>query len=1306
MKIGFPVIVAESHAIVVVWLSATPSADPGFTLENTHKGSRVSIEESAFPSIYRDLMSDLIRSELRVTLRLDGTIDDRTVLFDGDQLHFSGDSGTLAFYVLNQLHRSLASADETPKVLISGRLSLGPGKQPKVQPLGPESGADTRKKAEFAVSADIPLWLHKDDITDPATALIAFDAHNGSPDWFLNDFIEKYGLSINDTGTSAVTDASHQPTERDLFHRAIDPHAVDDRDGLLNDYFDPTLRPARKLLPIQNDALSGANAPKVFAPLNGRPDALRHLLISGPTGCGKTTLLQSLILNGLHNRRGGVLYLGPTRALVEEVYETVTRELGPLLPTQMRSRVVLSTGDYSKDDALISSGRFGLACMVNEKANVLFSGDDADKLAKQLSIVIIDELHMLSDPSRGGLLDLLITSFSSYARTRFENRELPLQLVGVTTEALSERLAEIETFWLDPDDYESKPCVLRTTERPIAVWHTVAIIYEKNPLHEPFWALKKFIEFKSDLDRAQSDEALGELARRFNPHGDEIKQYTSRDVGDGLRRFDNQLLELVLRKRNEHRTLIVSVKSVDKTEDFANALRRRISDDVTTEPVSDEFLAALRVSGLSHSRIADMEEWAKLGIYIHNGQLPRRLRGAVAQVFRQKLDAKSRRKVLLTTETLTYGVNLSASCVILTTLDMSRDDPADPFATPTDRPLDPNNYHNLLGRAGRLGFETSDLAEAIVCIGLSEFSQPKHRLGFLKDYYGQQNSPRFLSSIVLPSDLKRIRLNKKAKDERGSFDLEDCSFPLLRTVLDASRKTGYAKPADRIIEFVQETIGYQSASEMDQLKIDALCKLTLEKAAQFNEGEIKVLDDVGGYYTLQAAGAALIDTGTSLHAVSPVASWMQHLHKRGLTQTRVEVLIPGFLCAPDFTKIAGELIPEARYSDQVSNVVLSNWTDAVITDLAEEWKLIDASTQDLLTTALLEFMESPKLTTVFREQSNRFLARISIIKLLSITLKWLRGSKNEEMLAIANRNMEGRQSKEWGTKYAERLENLCRMCYRFFQNASGYLTDEQSRQLPRLALRLKHGVPFDAIPYLNALSMEGVLPREAVVKLYEAAPRPFSLLRDDTDLDKRVKTVLDSIPEANVKEVVDVKRIVREAYQNGLNSFLDNINRGDATAFVEQAREALTAGIDRQFEPGWNPQRLLDCPLHERTDRNLRATSRFGALAIEQRHGTSQITFVVDDPRPNAIQLVGWHPVPSNGYWTATPCGYTLLVSLLLQNLVDVEIVHDLIANKNPSQIDVNWVSDHLLGGEHIANLRNFREFLLAFVEPSLQADQ
>jgi len=82
---------------------------------------------------------------------------------------------------------------------------------------------------------------------------------------------------------------------------------------------------------------------------------LRHVLISGPTGCGKTTLLHSLILNGLHNRRGGVLYLGPTRALVEEVYETVTLELAPLLPSQSRPKVILSTGDYSKDDVTVQT---------------------------------------------------------------------------------------------------------------------------------------------------------------------------------------------------------------------------------------------------------------------------------------------------------------------------------------------------------------------------------------------------------------------------------------------------------------------------------------------------------------------------------------------------------------------------------------------------------------------------------------------------------------------------------------------------------------------------------------------------------------------------------------------------------------------------------------------------------------------------------------------------------------------------------------------------------------------------------------
>lgn len=1304
MKIGFPVIVRESQEIVVVWLSATPSIDPGVTIRNTHQGDSISITVSAFPPIYKDRVLDLLRSGLRVTLQLDGPVDARSVLFRNDQLHFGGDSGTLAFFVLNQLYSSLG-ADETTEALLSGRACLEDVRAARVCPLGSASRDDTQKKAEFAASRGIPLWLHKDDIdiVEGSQMLIPFDAHKGSPTWLLRDFRAKYGL--DNTIAAPRVKTPQKLTERNLFCRAIDPAAFEDLDRRLDEYFDPARRPARELLPIQEDALSEMKSPKVFAPLGGGATELRHLLISGPTGCGKTTLLHSLFLNGLHNRRGSVLYLGPTRALVEEVYETVTLELGALLPSQSRSKVILSTGDYSKDDALIASGRFGLACMVNEKANVLFSADDADKLAKHLSIVIVDELHMLTDPSRGGLLDLLITSFSRSARTRFENRELPLQLVGVTTEALSEHLSETHTFWFDPDDEATKPCLLQATERPVAVSHSVAIIYEKNPLQGPYWALKEFINFKVDLDRTQSDDELRKLLPLFNAHREEVKNYESREIGDGFRRFDNQLLELVLSKRQDHRTLIVSVKSVDKTESFANGLSKRIKDDVSAEPVSDEFLTALRVSGLSHSRIADMETWAKAGIYVHNGQLPRRLRSAIAQVFRQKLNANSRRKVLITTETLTYGVNLSASCVILTTLEMSRDDPADPFAIPIDRPLDRNNYHNLLGRAGRLGFKTDDPAEAIVCIGLSDFSKPSHRLGFLKDYYGKEPPSRLLSAIALPSDLSLISRNKKTQEfvAKKPFELERCSFPLLRTVLDASRKTGKSKSAESIIAFVQDTIGYQSASEVDQRKIDALCNLTLEEAAKFNEGEIKVLDNVGRYYTLLPAGAALIDTGTSLHSVSPVASWMLLLHKRGLTQTRVEVLMPGFLCAPDFTKISGELIPEARYADQVSNEVLDKWTDAAIADLEQEWNLIDASTQNALKMALMEFMDSPKLATVFREQSNRFLARISIIKLFSITLKWLRGSSNEEMLVVAKRNMEERQRKEWGSKYAERLESLCRMCYRFFQNARGYLTEEQSRQLPKLALRLKHGLPFDALPYLNALSMEGVLPREAVVKLYDAAPCPFELLRDDPDLDNRVRSVLDCIPEANVKDVREVKRIVREAYQNGLQSFLDTISQGDATSFVEHAREAMTAGVDQPFALDWNPMRLLDCPLSERTDRNLRVASKSGALAIEQRNGTAQINFIVDDPRPNAIRLVGWHSAQSNGCWTATPCGYTLLVSLLLRELVDVEVLRDLMARNDHAQIDVTWVSDHLLGGEDIANLRNFREFLLAFVEPTPQ---
>ena len=216
MKIGFPVIVRESQEIVVVWLSATPSIDPGVTIRNTHQGDSISIAVSAFPAIYKDRVLDLLRSGLRVTLQLDGPVDARSVLFRNDQLHFGGDSGTLAFFVLNQLYSSLG-ADETTKALLSGRACLEDVRAPRVYPLGSASRDDTQKKAEFAASRGIPLWLHKDDIdiVEGSQMLIPFDAHKGSPTWLLGDFRAKYGL--DNTIAAPRVKTPQKLTERNLF---------------------------------------------------------------------------------------------------------------------------------------------------------------------------------------------------------------------------------------------------------------------------------------------------------------------------------------------------------------------------------------------------------------------------------------------------------------------------------------------------------------------------------------------------------------------------------------------------------------------------------------------------------------------------------------------------------------------------------------------------------------------------------------------------------------------------------------------------------------------------------------------------------------------------------------------------------------------------------------------------------------------------------------------------------------------------------------------------------------------------------
>jgi ATP-dependent DNA helicase len=170
-------------------------------------------------------------------------------------------------------------------------------------------------------------------------------------------------------------------------------------------------------------------------------DGSTNLLVVGPTSSGKTLVGEMAAATSSYRTRRHGLFLVPYRALADEHYANFRARYGELL------NVVISTSDWTEFDDDVRSGNFGLAVLTYEKLMGLLV--DHPQLLDRCSVLVVDEVQMLGDPSRGADLEKLLTQVLLH--------EQAPQLV-----ALSASLDELNKL----DDWLRATLVM-TNERPV-----------------------------------------------------------------------------------------------------------------------------------------------------------------------------------------------------------------------------------------------------------------------------------------------------------------------------------------------------------------------------------------------------------------------------------------------------------------------------------------------------------------------------------------------------------------------------------------------------------------------------------------------------------------------------------------------------------------------------------------------------------------------------------------------------------------------------------------------------------------------
>ena len=177
--------------------------------------------------------------------------------------------------------------------------------------------------------------------------------------------------------------------------------------------------------------------------LHSDPEVLsgnKNLLYCAPTSGGKTMVSEVLMFRKVHLTKKQAFFILPYVSVVTEKEESLKK----LLKTTGMQVAPFYGGASTRVDDPYDIG----VCTI-EKANALVNAlveQGPQALSDALCMIVLDELHLLGDPSRGYLLELLVSKVLYYAPD--------VQLVGMSATLPNVQdivgwmgSAFYETFW-------------------------------------------------------------------------------------------------------------------------------------------------------------------------------------------------------------------------------------------------------------------------------------------------------------------------------------------------------------------------------------------------------------------------------------------------------------------------------------------------------------------------------------------------------------------------------------------------------------------------------------------------------------------------------------------------------------------------------------------------------------------------------------------------------------------------------------------------------------------------------------------
>ena len=535
----------------------------------------------------------------------------------------------------------------------------------------------------------------------------------------------------------------------------------------------------------------------------------RAVVVSLPTSSGKTLIAQFRMLQALNqfeDRKGWVVYLAPSRALVNQVTRQLRRDFGPLnLVVERVSPAMEIDGveaSVLKDTQLES--QFRILVATPEKFDLLLRQGWEQKIGRPLTLIVVDEAHTIQDSERGLRLELLLATINRECRdaqflllTPFISnaREVARWLGGQNSDDIS-----IGVDW-QPND------------RAIGIVTPV----DGGPLNG------RSRNYQLEFETVHTSRNTIDIAESFALGKEQALASTlsrAKDIGT--------LAAITARKLKERGPVIAMHSRPDFVWKLAEKISSGVPDGITAdirfvqEYVAAELGDSFPLVGLLSKRVG-----------VHHGGLPEEVRMLMEWLFE-----KGDLDVLAATTTIAQGLNFPVSGVVMAATQY-----------PYGEVMPAEDFWNIAGRAGRV----SQGQMGVVALVAKDEQKASKQREFIQRNTGDLNSALIQLAQVASDKLSDLGKIVYSNPEWSSF---------LQYLVHTYRQMGQPSNFAELIEQVlRGTLGFEKLrSSNSQIANRLLAGIDTYVAYITRNGQpLKLVDSTG--FSLQSINTVLANQG-------------------------------------------------------------------------------------------------------------------------------------------------------------------------------------------------------------------------------------------------------------------------------------------------------------------------------------------------------------------------------------------------------------------------------------------------------------